>query len=420
MQKYDEMVDTGVDWLGKVPKQWPILSTSKLFSFAKGSEAQKLTNEYLGDNPGEYPVYSGQTSNGGVIGLYKEYEFDEPQGVILVTTVGAKAMTARFIKGKFSLSQNCLIMRSRDTDGLINPRYYSYTVQPLFKKERALIPDHMQPSMRMSDLSAYRLPQPEIEIQQKIADFLDAETAKIDNLIARQERLLQLLEEKRRATITHAVTRGLNPRCELKETNVPWLGKIPAHWDVVRISRLFAENKDSNKNLDSLEPMKYKFGTVVSKDTKVDEETQDELRRYNLIQPDDIMINGLNLNYDFITQRVAIVKKYGCMTPAYISIRKRRDGINTAYYTYLLKALDSQKVLNGWGTGIRLTLNYSELKKKELAYPPIDEQFKIVEFLNTYINKTNVLEDKIQAQITLLRERRTSLISHAVTGKIKV
>ncbi|OGL24011.1 hypothetical protein A2791_03875 [Candidatus Saccharibacteria bacterium RIFCSPHIGHO2_01_FULL_46_30] len=420
MQTYDEMVDTELAYLGKIPRSWQLTPASMLFTENKQNNQSLISQIPLQFKMGDiirkkvdiddklleeirrYTV----VEKGDIMmnGLNLNYDF-ATQRVALVGEGGC--ITPAYIS-----------LRTREN---YSPKYATYLLKALDgQKVLNGWGTGIRLTLNYTEFKKYRLPKPDIKIQQQIADFLDQETAKIDNLIAKQERLLELLEEKRRATITHAVTRGLNPSVELKETNIPWLGKVPEHWKVVRISRIFAENKDSNNDLGSLEPMKYKFGTIVPKNVKITEETQDELRRYNLIQPDDIMINGLNLNYDFVTQRVAVVEHYGCMTPAYISIRKRNSDVITGYYTYLLKALDSQKVLNGWGTGIRLTLNYSELKKKEVLYPPIAEQSSIVELLDSYIKKTSILESKIQTQIKLLKERRTSLISHAVTGKVRI
>ena len=164
--------------------------------------------------------------------------------------------------------------------------------------------------------------------------------------------------------------------------------------------------------------MKYKFGKIVSKELPTDFDFN-ELRRYTIVRENDIMVNGLNLNYDFVTQRVALVENVGCITPAYIALRPR-SMIRPKYATLLLKSLDSQKILNGWGTGIRLTLNFSEFKKTYLCLPPINEQDEIVKACESVSDKYEALSSKIRKQLLLLKERRISLISNVVTGKVKV
>lgn len=418
MQKYDEMVETGVDWIGDIPLGWKIINTSRLFSFEKGKEAQRLTSEYIGLNEGQYPVYSGQTSNGGVIGKYREYEFDEA-GCLLVTTVGAKAMTSRFISGRFSLSQNCLIMRPL-TNAAIDARYYSYAVIPLFKKERSLIPDHMQPSMRMSDLSAYKLPLPTFRTQQKIADFLDQETAKIDNLIAKQERLLELLEEKRRATITHAVTRGLDPNVELKETNIPWLGKIPAHWNTKRVSAVY--QRKSVRNFPNEELLSvYRDHGVIPKSSRDDNHNteSEDLSKYQLVEINDLVTNKMKTWQGSI----AVSAVRGIVSPAYFIFRPYNNDMLPKFVHHLLRSDRYIAQYKSISKGIRpgqWDLDIDQFKIMKLTVPPLVEQQDIVNAIELNEKKTKVLKQKIQTQIKLLKERRTSLISHAVTGKIKV
>ncbi len=412
---YQSTKDSGTAWLGTIPKSWDLRRIGNTFT---------QRNERVSDK--DFQPLS-VTKKGVVLQLdtaAKTNDGDNRKKVIAGDFVINSRSDRKGSSGLSELDGSVSLISTVIRSSELEPRYThhllrSYPFQEEFYRwGQGIVADLWSTNyQRMKNIA---IPVPSAAEQKKVADFLDVETAKIDNLIAKQEKLLKLLEEKRRATITHAVTRGLDPEVKLKETNIPWLGKIPTHWDIARTARLFAVNKESNTKLDSLKPMKYGFGEIVPKQVDINENTQEELRRYLLIQPQDIMINGLNLNYDFITQRVAIVKTGGCMTPAYISLRKRNEGVVPEYYKYLLKALDSQKVLNGWGNGIRLTLNYSELKKKELAKPPTDEQLKIVEYLDKYIEKSDDLKQKIQEQIKLLKERRTSLISHAVTGKIKV
>ena len=233
-QKYTEYQDSGLEWLGDLPNHWEIKKLVWFFSAEKGKNGQLLTKEYCGLNTGEFPVYSGQTENNGIMGSINSYEFDVgDNGVLFSTTVGAKAMTLSYLQGKFSLSQNCMIIKPRKNN--INTRFYYYHCQPLFAKERALIPEHMQASFRVEDLYSYRISLPPIIEQVQIANFLDYETAKIDSLIEKQQQLIELLKEKRQAVISHAVTKGLNPNVMMKDSGVEWLGQVPEHWGITKL-----------------------------------------------------------------------------------------------------------------------------------------------------------------------------------------
>lgn len=207
----------------------------------------------------------------------------------------------------------------------------------------------------------------------------------------------------------------LKPYDGYRETNIPWLEEVPSHWECKRINTIFSENKEINSKLDNIDAFQFKFGELVAKKKyEINEELAKTYSKYTLIQPQDIMINGLNLNYDFLTQRVALVKENGIITSAYISLRPRAN-TNSKYYTFLLKSLDSRKIFNGMGSGIRLTLDFSELKKLNVPIPPRDEQDQIVKYLDWQTSKINTLIKAKKKQIELLKEQKQAVINKAVT-----
>ena len=190
-----------------------------------------------------------------------------------------------------------------------------------------------------------------------------------------------------------------------------WYGELPKRWGAASVFALFDENTRINSNLETKTALQFRFGEIVRKNIS---ETEVNLKRYTLVNPNDIMINGLNLNYDFVTQRVAMVKETGAITPAYISLRPKNI-ISPQYGCYLLKVMDEQKLFNGMGTGIRLTLGYSEFKKIHLPYPPRDEQDQIVRYLDWKVSGVNGLINAKRKQIALLGEQKRAVVNEAVT-----
>jgi len=205
------MKDSGIEWLGQIPAHWEIRPLKSDFVFRKGRNAQELTVSYIKDHPGEFPVYSGQTEDSGLMGTIDSYEYDFPE-VILTTTVGARVMTPMIVRGRFSLSQNCLVMIPEEP--LAIPRFFFYQLYPCFEYERASIPDYMQPSLRVSDLLQYRMAVPPTSERMEVADFLDRETAKLDALIAKVSEAIERLKEYRIALISAAVTGKIDVRNE--------------------------------------------------------------------------------------------------------------------------------------------------------------------------------------------------------------
>lgn len=192
-----------------------------------------------------------------------------------------------------------------------------------------------------------------------------------------------------------------------------------SRWRSVRLASLFHENTAKNEGFLSSNALQFRYGSIVPK--KKFDLTSDLIetyKKYTLIQPGDIMINGLNLNYDFVTQRVAMVPSSGIITSAYICLRPR-DNANFRFYTYYLKALDSIKVFNGLGTGIRLTLSYDSIKNMVLPIPPHTEQDQIVRYLDWQVSKINRLIAAKRKEIALLKEQKQRKITEVVVHGLK-
>lgn len=202
---------------------------------------------------------------------------------------------------------------------------------------------------------------------------------------------------------------------EYKDSGVKWLGEIPSHWELRKIFGLFSENKRKNTAFLYKHAMQFNYGTIVDKNECFDtEETKEIYSNYSLINKGDIVINGLNLNYDFVSQRVAISPKNGIITSAYVVISPKVE-INTYFYCYLFKNMDNMKIFHGMGTGVRKTLSYKELRNQEVLLPPLSEQDAIVRYLDSATSEIDKAIAMQQKMIDLLNERKQIIIQNAVT-----
>lgn len=202
---------------------------------------------------------------------------------------------------------------------------------------------------------------------------------------------------------------------EYKDSGVKWLGEIPSHWELRKIFGLFSENKRKNTAFLYKHAMQFNYGTIVDKNECFDtEETKEIYSNYSLINKGDIVINGLNLNYDFVSQRVAISPKNGIITSAYVVISPKVE-INTYFYCYLFKNMDNMKIFHGMGTGVRKTLSYKELRNHDVLLPPLSEQDAIVRYLDTATSEIDKAIAMQQKMIDLLNERKQIIIQNAVT-----
>lgn len=209
LDTHAELIDSGIDWIGKVPKGWEVKKLKSGFTFEKGKEAGKFTQEYVSaeQNVGEFPVYSGQTENEGVLGRINSFIYDYPDGVLFSTTVGAKAMTVRLLRNRFSLSQNCVLMVPKNC---INPEYFTYLLEIGFLRMRDEIPSHMQPSLRVSDLNKFTVLFPPTEQQAEIANYLREKDELFNFAIAKLNSSVTHLKEFKSSIISHAVTGKIN------------------------------------------------------------------------------------------------------------------------------------------------------------------------------------------------------------------
>lgn len=206
---------------------------------------------------------------------------------------------------------------------------------------------------------------------------------------------------------------------EMKDSGIEWVGAIPAAWGVHRIASHFQEIKEKNTANAYSNALQFKMGKIIAKPQKWDEnETNETYSAYTVVHPNTIMINGLNLEFDFVTQRVARVECNGIITSAYIALSPR-DDINAEYICYLLKSYDACRAFHSMGRGLRKILSYSELKNKPLVVPPLVEQERIAAFLDAECAEIDAVLEKTRASIEEYKKLKQAVITQAVTKGIR-
>ena len=340
-----------------------------------------------------------------------------PENAIVLAMYGASIGKVGFLKIKTTVNQACCVLYDSPIMD-IHYAFYSLISEKdnLIRKSKG----GTQPNISQELIKGHYLAVPPLAEQKQIVRYLEDKTSKIDAYVSEKEKEILLLQELKQKTIADAVTKGLNPDVKTKDSGISWIGEIPEHWETKRVASFFTGKVETNLDFFYKHAFKFYYGTLVPKNEVGDEdEYRETYVKYSVIHKDDILINGLNLNYDFVSQRVAIAPSDGIITSAYIVVRPR-NGTNALYYNYLFKAMDSMKLFHGMGTGIRLTLSYDELKKQVIVVPPADEQRSIVSYIEEKCQKIDSLTTELQSEIDYLKEYKQRLIADCVTGQVNV
>ena len=253
--------------------------------------------------------------------------------------------------------------------------------------------------------------------QRIIADYLDRETAHIDSLVAEKERMLALLEEKRVALISHAVTRGLNPDVAIKPSGLDWLGDIPAHWEIDRAKNLFSvRDQRSILGEEELLTVSHITGVTSRSEKDVTMFLADDKAGYKLCCPGDLVINTL---WAWMGA-MGVSPLDGIVSPDY-HVYTSNGELLPDYVELLCRSKPFVAEVNRWSKGVwssRLRLYPEAFFEMRLPVPPKEEQLAILGGLGAILKKTKVLTAILQKSITLAKERRAALITAAVTGQI--
>lgn len=423
-QKYAEYQDSGIEWLGEIPSHWFLKKHKYIAEFSKGKNPELLFDNY---SDGLYPYLSMDSLRGKVDSKYAEYK----KGLVLVQDNQPLIIWDGSNSGEFVLGRKGLLSSTMASACLIyeiQDKYYWYLCVCIEPEMRKHATGMGIPHVNGEELRGIVLPLPELNEQTQIANFLDHETAKIDTLIAKQEKLIELLKEKRQAVISHAVTKGLDPNVPMKDSGMKWLGEVPKHWSVSLIKYQCREITDGAHISPELENGEHLFisirdikeGVINFEDTLLTSEKSYQYLVHTGCKPfaGDILfskdgtigqtaITPSNINFVVASSLIIIRPNYFKVISEFLDLLLRSDVVQEQVESFVkgaaLRRLSIQNLLKIWG-----------------VFPPIDEQEKIVEFVLFQLDKYKVLEDKAEKQVELLKERRTALISAAVTGKIDV
>ncbi len=427
--RYESYKDSGVEWLGEVPEHWVITRLKSVLSEPLMYGANESAE---GDNP-ENPRFIRITDIVDNNTLRDDtFRSLSPEvaapyilndGDVLLARSGATVGKSFIYKAE--LGKCCFagyLIRAKLNGEKIHPSFFYACCQTKFYWQ-FINGNQIQATIQNVSAEKYvnfSFPCPPLSEQQTIAAFLDRETAKIDALIAEQHRLIELLKEKRQSVISHAVAKGLNPNAPMKDSGVEWLGDVPEHWELKATKRLFrlVVEPAPDDNDHELLSIYTAIGVRPRKELEEKGNKATTTNGYWMVKKGDLIVNKLLAwmgaigisNYDGVT------------SPAYDILRQRLP-LEPRYYDFLFRCGVCFSEFRRYSRGImdmRLRLYFDELGQLYMPYPSKVEQNEIVSFLESELYKFDPLIAETQLAISLLQERRTALISAAVTGKIDV
>ena len=425
IKPYPKYKDSGVEWLGMVPEGWEVKPLKSVASHNDETidESHDVDSEIL------YVDISGVDASKG-IQMKEALRFGEApsrarrivkNGDVIVSTVRTYLRAIAPVKNpepNLVVSTGFAVIRSKDR---LDPYFSPYVLSAAHFIEQVIARSVgvSYPAINASDLVRIPVPLPTLAEQSAIASFLDHETSKIDALIAEQEKLIELLKEKRSAVISHAVTKGLNPDVKMKDSGVEWLGMVPEHWEVKPLFGCAKERSERNVGMVNNNLLSLSYGRIIQKDiSSSDGLLPESFETYQIVHDGDSVLRLTDLQNDKRSLRSGLVTQEGIITSAYVAVQP--TGMEAIFFSNLLRAYDVTKVFYSMGGGLRQSMKFSDLKRLPVLIPPISEQSAIASFLDHETAKIDSLTTEAQQGINLLQERRSALISAAVTGQIDV
>lgn len=423
---YPRYKESGVPWLGTVPAHWDTLQLRHLAHVEGGStpSSDEIVDPIEGDHLWATPAdMEGWLSDIGSTsraiteaGLREIGGFLAKPGDVLFSCRAPVGKVA-LVKADMAFNQGCKALVPR---GGVNAGYLAYQIDATRIAFDLAARGTTFSEVSAGGMRAVTLARPPEQEQRHITAFLDRETAKIGSLIAEQKGILDLLVEKQQAAISTSVTKGLNPSLPMADTNVPWLGKVPAHWELRAARRLLQEVVELSATGDEeLLSVSHLTGVTKRSEKSVNMFEAFDKTGYKIVRPEQLVVNTM---WAWMGA-MGIAADHGIVSPAYNIYRCRPDGLAPAYVGFLVKSASFVKEVTRFSKGIwssRLRLYPEELFKIVLPVPPKGEQQAIVEHLRALSSQHMALAREAERSITLLQERRAALILAAVTGRIDV
>ena len=416
-----------IRWIGDVPISWKIIQLRRISGFVdyRGKTPEKVENGV--------PLITAKNIRNGKIdnSISREYMREDEyvqwmvrgwpkKGDVLVTTEAPLGEVAQVTDEHIALAQRIILIKA-DKSKIFNDYLKYYLMSHAGQGElwtRATGSTALGiKADRLKDILTII---PPIKTQKLTVSFLDDETSRIDALIEKKERQIELLKEKRSAIISHVVTKGLNPDAKMKDSGVEWLGKVPNHWPIYRSKVIFREvNERSTSGEEELLTVSHISGVTRRSEKNVNMFMAESLEGYKKCNKGDLIINTM---WAWMGA-MGIASEPGIVSPSYNVYRLRNNSNVPSYFDYLVRTGSFIAEATRFSKGIwssRLRLYPESFFEIQIPCPQKDEQKIIVASLAKKIGEYSKISDLINISINKLKEYRAAIITAAVTGQIDI
>lgn len=422
---YPKYKASGVEWLGEVPEHWGVIRFGRIFEENKRKNTGLKENNVLSLSYGNIKEKNIDSNKGLLPESFETYQIIEPNDIIFrFTDLQNDKRSLRSAISKFHgiITSAYISVKTEQNADFYHYLFRAYDLKKVFYA----MGDGMRQSLKIDELNRMSVILPDISEQTAITAFLDKETAKIDRLIAKQSELITLLEEQKKAVISHAVTKGLNQNAPMKDSGVEWLGEVPAGWKLRTIKHFSEINQNVlSENTNKYLLIDYVDISSISSEKGI-EKTESFMfkdapsRARRIVKNGDIIVSTVRTYLRAIAYIENPAKNLIVSTGfAVLSPIKKQIEPKFAKYSFLSESFIAEVISKSKGVSYP-AITATELGNIKLPLPSLTEQKEIVAYIDQETTKIDNLIQKQQTLIEKLKEYRTSVIAYAVTGKIDV
>ena len=410
-----EMKDSGIEWIGQIPKDWDVVPHKRVMHKVK-----KICEQYNGEDIISLTmngvIKRDLTAGGKMPTSFDGYQYVKPNDLLLcLFDIDVTPRCVGVVKdyGVTSPAYSRFVMH----DGYYNA-YYDYLLRAIDDdKVFVHLSKNLRSSLTESDFGAIKTCVPSLAEQERIAAFLDAECAEIDTVLEKTRASIEEYKKLKQAVITQAVTKGIRGDRPMKDSGIEWIGDIPAEWGVVPHKRIMHKVKEICEQYNGEDIISLTVNGVVKRDLTAGGKMPTSFDGYQYVEPNDLLLCLFDI--DVTPRCVGVVRDYGVTSPAY-SRFVMYDGYYNAYYDYLLRMIDDNKVFVHLSKNLRSSLTESDFGAIKTCAPPLAEQKCIAAFLDVRCDEIDALIAKKQQYFTEIETYKKSLIYEYVTGKKEV